>query len=245
MTQPSQHPRVLVTGGGRGIGRAISLALATRGWHVLIGYAAGADAAAQTARHIAASGGIAEPLLCDVTDTPSLAALAAGIGPLAGLVHNAGILISKPLAATTPEDFDAMVAVNLKGPFFLTQALDQALTPGGRIVLIASSTAERAAPLFPAYAALKAGLVQLTSSLAANFGPRAITVNAIGPGLTLTDMTRGLADHPVVAAQVAQNAALGRMGTPDDVAGAVALLLSADASWITGQYIGVHGGNAL
>jgi NAD(P)-dependent dehydrogenase (short-subunit alcohol dehydrogenase family) len=237
--------RVFITGGGRGIGAAISQTLAASGWHLLIGYAQNAAAAEATAAAINAAGGAAQPLACDITQIDLFPALAAEIGPLDALIHNAGLLIGGPLPATTPAEFDALYNVTLKGPYFLTQALAPRLKDGGRLLFISSSTAERAAALFPAYAAMKAAQIHLVKSLALELGKRSITVNAIGPGLTATEMTGELAKDPGIIARVSANTALGRMGTPQDIADAAALLLSDQAAWITGQYIGTHGGVAL
>jgi NAD(P)-dependent dehydrogenase (short-subunit alcohol dehydrogenase family) len=237
--------RVFITGGGRGIGAATSLALGAAGWHVTIGYAQGAGAARATADAIIAAGGAAETLACDVTDLSGFDRVAAALGPIDALVHNAGLLIGGPLGTTRPEDFDALYAVTLKGPYFLTQALAPQLADGGRLLFVSSSTAERAASMFPGYAAMKAGQIHLVKSLALALGGRGITVNAIGPGLTATDMTGELGRDPAIVARVTANTALGRMGTPQDIANSVELLLSDKAGWITGQYIGTHGGVAL
>ncbi|WP_439534139.1 SDR family NAD(P)-dependent oxidoreductase [Polymorphobacter sp.] len=237
--------KVFVTGGGRGIGAAISTTLAAAGWHVIIGYARDEGAARRVADAIMAAGGRAETCACDVTDIESFAGVAERLGPIDALVHNAGILIGGPLATSTTADFDALYEVTLKGPYFLTQALAPQLVDGGRLLFVSSSTAERAAAMFPAYAAMKAAQNHLVTSLALSLGSRGITVNAIGPGLTPTDMTGELARDPGIVARVTANTALGRMGTPQDIADAVELLLSDKAGWITGQYIGTHGGVAL
>ena len=242
---PPEAKRVFITGGGRGIGAAISATLGAAGCHVLVGYARGEAAARQTADAIVAAGGSAETLACDVTDLDGFARVAGAVGALDALVHNAGLLIGGPLGTTRVEDFDALYEVTLKGPYFLTQALAPQLVDGGRLLFVSSSTAERAAAMFPGYAAMKAGQIHLVKSLALALGPRGITVNAIGPGLTATDMTGELARDPAIIARVTANTALGRMGTPQDIADAVALLLSDKAGWITGQYVGTHGGVAL
>ena len=237
--------RVFITGGGRGIGAAISQTLGASGWHVIIGYAQGAAAAQATADTIVAAGGSAETLACDVTDLDGFPRVAAALGPLDALVHNAGLLIGGPLGTTKVTDFDALYEVTLKGPYFLTQTLAPQIVDGGRLLFVSSSTAERAAAMFPGYAAMKAGQIHLVKSLALALGGRSITVNAIGPGLTATDMTGALAKDPAIVARVEANTALGRMGTPQDIADAVSLLLSDKAGWITGQYLGTHGGVAL
>lgn len=237
--------KVFITGGGRGIGAATSATLGAAGWHVIIGYAQGVVAAQAVADSIIAAGGTAETLACDVTDLDAFSRVAAALGPIDALVHNAGLLIGGPLGTTRPEDFDALYAVTLKGPYFLTQALAPQINDGGRLLFVSSSTAERAAAMFPGYAAMKAGQIHLVKSLALALGGRGITVNAIGPGLTATDMTGELGRDPAIVARVTANTALGRMGTPQDIANAVDLLLSDKAGWITGQYIGTHGGVAL
>jgi len=237
--------RIFITGGGRGIGAATSATLGAAGWHVIIGYAKGLAEAEATASTIIAAGGSAETVQCDVTDIDSFAALAEALGPLDAVVHNAGVLIGGPIAATTAAQFDTLYEVTLKGPYFLTQALMSKIVDGGRLLFVSSSTAERASAMFPAYAAMKAAQIHLVKSLASALGGRGITVNAIGPGLTATEMTGELGRNPEIVARVASNTALGRMGTTQDIADAAALLLSDQAGWITGQYIGTHGGVAL
>jgi NAD(P)-dependent dehydrogenase (short-subunit alcohol dehydrogenase family) len=237
--------KVFITGGGRGIGAATSATLGAAGWHVVIGYAQGAAAAQAVADAIIAAGGTAETLACDVTDLNAFPRVAAALGPIEALVHNAGLLIGGPLGTTRLEDFDALYSVTLKGPYFLTQALAPQIVNGGRLLFVSSSTAERAASMFPGYAAMKAAQIHLVKSLALSLGGRGITVNAIGPGLTATDMTGELGRDPAIVARVTANTALGRMGTPQDIANAVELLLSDKAGWITGQYVGTHGGVAL
>jgi NAD(P)-dependent dehydrogenase (short-subunit alcohol dehydrogenase family) len=162
------------------------------------------------------------------------------------LVNNAGTGVQALFAETTEDQFDQLVNIHLKGTFFLTQKLLPLLADGGRIVNTSSGLARFVFPGYAAYAAVKGGIEVLTRYLAKELGPRGITVNTIAPGAIETDFRGGaVRDNPQVNAQIASMTAMGRVGLPDDVGGAVAALLSDGNNWITGQRIEVSGGMML
>jgi NAD(P)-dependent dehydrogenase (short-subunit alcohol dehydrogenase family) len=244
----------LVTGASRGIGRATALKLAARGALVAVHYGRGRDEAAAVVRVIAEAGGKAFAVGADLTQPMSVPKLfkqldveftaRTGARELDILVNNAGIGPRAPIEDVTPEALDEIIQVNLKAPFLIIQQASSRLRDGGRIINVSSMATQNAFPQLAAYVASKAGLEALTLSLAQHFGPRGITVNAVLPGATATDMNPGAA-NPEIAARIAAATALGRMGEPDDIADVIAFLASDEARWVTGQRIQVSGGQRL
>jgi NAD(P)-dependent dehydrogenase (short-subunit alcohol dehydrogenase family) len=236
----------LVTGASRGIGRAIALRLAADGAEVAVHYNAGAEAAGAVVAAIEAAGGRAFALQADLGAPDGVDTLVAGLAGRAIdiLVNNAGISPKLTFGAASPADFDRVIGVNLRAPFFIVQGLLPQLRDGGRVINISSMGTRAVYPAMAVYAPAKAGLEALTRILAVELGKRGITVNAVSPGATATDMNERASD-PVIAAQIAQTVALGRVGQPEDIADIVGLLASADGRWITGQVIDASGGQRL
>ena len=244
---------IVITGGSRGIGASTALQCASKGMGVIVTYnshAAGADAVVQ---QIVAAGGKAVALALDVSDIATFAgfrqqlagALHAtwGRDSFDGLVNNAGYGNFNAIASVTEAEFDALLNVHLKGPFFLTQALLPLLADGGQIVNLTSATTRVATPGAAPYAAFKGGLEVLTRYMAKEFGARGIRANAISPGAIRTDMTSGAFDQsPEFVTMLAGQTALGRIGAADDVGKAITSLLSSDNGWVNAQTIEVGGG---
>ena len=247
----AQADRVaLVTGGGRGIGRAIALRLARDGVAVAVNYRGSEAAAAEVVRQIEAGGGQAVALAADVAVAAEATRLVndavARLGRLDILVNNAGITRDNLAMRLNEEDWDAVLDTNLKGAFFCAKA---ALRPllrareAGRIVNISSVAGLVGNAGQANYAAAKAGLLGLTKSLAREVASRGITVNAVAPGFVTTEMTDALPEELREAAVKA--IPLGRFGAPEDIAEAVAFLASPAARYITGQVLSVDGGMAM
>lgn len=255
MTESNQRI-ALVTGASRGLGRNTALKLAERGVDVILTYK-GSEAEAQTVvRQIEALGRRAVALQLDIADSKSFAPFAERVKSVLAnawqrerfdhLVNNAGIGVQASFAETTEEQFDLLSNVHLKGTFFLTQRLLPLIEDGGRIVNTSTGLARFTFPGYAAYAAMKGGIEVLTRYMAKELGARGITVNTIAPGAIETDFGGGVVrDNPQANAHVAGVTALGRVGLPDDVGGAVAALLSDANRWITGQRIEVSGGMML
>ena len=244
-TQPS--PGAVVTGGARGLGRAIATALARRGDHVTIADL-DADAAADTAAQLRADGLDVRSIGLDVADVEAVAeAIGAADAevPLHTLVNNAGIGFSTPLIEVTPEQFDRLMAVNLRGVFFALQAAARVMVPRGTgsIVNLASTSGFTASttPMTP-YDTSKGAVRMLTVTAARELAPTGVRVNAVAPGTIGTELTRSLADPAALERLVEQRIPLGRLGEPEDIAEAVAWLSSPDAAYVTGHTLVVDGG---
>jgi 3-oxoacyl-[acyl-carrier protein] reductase len=232
----------LITGGGRGIGRAISLRLAADGAEVILHYHRNRRAAAETAAAIGREVTLVQ------ADLRYLAEIEAMFSQLAGrrldfLINNAGIWKGSPLGASAKETVDEIVDTNLKGPFWVAQCALPLLRDGGRIVNV-SSVAGRigVAGGRSLYGAAKAAVDALTRNWAMELAPRRILVNAVAPGYVTTDMTAEHFSNPAMLERAMVRHPLGRLGTPEDIAGVVAFLCSEDARFVTGQCLNVSGG---
>lgn len=247
--QQNTRPAALVTGGGRGIGRAICLALAKEGFDLCINYAAGSSAAEQTAEECRGLGVQAVVLQADVTnpaECQNLVEKAAGtLGRLDVLVNNAGVNADKLILRMQEADFDKVIDTNLKGAFFCCKAACKLMMRQryGRIINISSVVGLHGNAGQSNYAASKAGLIGLTKSLAKEFAARGVTVNAVAPGFIETDMTAAMPEAAKSAALAAVPA--GRIGRADEVAAAVAFLAGSQAAYITGQVLCVDGGMGM
>ncbi len=246
----------LITGASRGLGKSIALHLAAQGQDVIITYRSKQTEADEVVRQIAALGQKAVALQLDVADAGSFAAFADQIKveldqhwqrpDFDYLVNNAGIGIYASFMETTEAQFDQLMNIQLKGPFFLTQKLLPLIKDGGRIVNISTGLARFTLPGYAAYAAMKGAMEVLTRYQAKELGARKIAVNILAPGAIETDFGDGaVRDNAELNKHIASQTALGRVGLPDDIGGAVAALLASNAGWINGQRIEASGGMFL
>jgi len=243
----------LITGGSRGIGRATAIACGARGHGVILTYRSHGDEALDVVDRIAGTGGKAVALPLDVGDVASFTGFAREVsgclkdiwfrGRFDHLINNAGAGLFATIDQVTPEMFDSLLAMHLKGPFFLTQALLPLMEAGGSIVNVSSATVRVATPGVAPYAAFKGGLEVLTRYMAKEFGERRIRANAVAPGAIRTDLADRVLDrNPELAALVASQTASGRVGEPEDVAGVIASLTDPANGWVNAQTIEVSGG---
>ncbi|MBC3919010.1 SDR family oxidoreductase [Undibacterium sp. CY18W] len=241
---------VIITGGSRGIGSSTALECARRGLGVILTYHSQAAKAEEVVGQIAAAGGKATALKLDVGDVRAFAGFRSTVertlasvwdsSELAGLVNNAGHGLYNPIETVTETQFDDLMNVHLKGPFFLTQTLLPLMKKGASIVNLTSATTRVATAGVAPYAAFKGGLEVLTRYMAKEFGERRIRVNAVSPGAIRTELGGGLNDE--FETLLASQTALGRVGEPEDVARVIAGLLTQDSGWINAQSIEVAGG---
>lgn len=246
-------PIVLITGGSRGLGRSAALHLAARGSDIVLTYRSGEREAAAVVAEIQALGRKALALPLDVGRASTFAefktTLAAalerefGVKTLHALVNNAGHGAHASLAETTEAQFDELVNVHFKGPFFLTQTLLPLIADGGRILNVSSGLTRFALPGYSAYASVKGAVEVLTRYMARELGPRGIAVNTIAPGAIATDFGGGaVRDNAQVAGFIASQTALGRVGQPDDIGAGIAAMLSDDSRWLNAQRVEFSGG---
>lgn len=239
----------LVTGASRGIGRAIALRLAADGAKVAINFAGNLARAAEVKAEIENNGGAAILVQGDVSNFETVNEVVKKVldtwGRIDILVNNAGITRDNLLLKMTEEDFDAVIGTNLKGVFNCTKAVTKLMMKqrSGRIVNMSSVVALNGNISQANYAAAKAGIIGFTKSAAKELASRGVTVNAVAPGFIETDMTGALNDK--IKSEMIGAIPLGRVGKPEDVANAVAFLVSENADYITGQVISVDGGMAI
>ena len=246
----------LITGGSRGLGKSAALKLAAQGVDVILTYRSKEKEAADVVAAIEAAGGKAAALQLDVGNTASFAAFVASLkAELAStwqrdsidfLVNNAGVAGHASMAETTEAQFDELFNVHLKGVFFLTQQLAPMIADGGRILNVSTGLTRFTLPGFGAYAAMKGAVEVLTKYLAKELGQRGIAVNVIAPGAIETDFGGGtVRDNAELNSFIAAQTALGRVGQPEDIGGAVAALLSDNSRWLNGQRVEASGGMFL
>lgn len=242
-----QNQVALVTGASRGIGRATAIALASEGANVVINYASSKDAAEQVVAEIAALGGSAIALPGDVSKADQVDALVEAVmnqwGRIDILVNNAGITRDTLLLRMKPEDWQAVIDLNLTGVFLCTRAVSKIMLKqkSGRIINITSVAGQMGNPGQANYSAAKAGVIGFTKTVAKELSTRGITVNAVAPGFIATDMTADLK-----ADEILKFIPLGRYGKPEEVAGMIRFLASDPAAaYITGQVMNVDGGMVM
>jgi NAD(P)-dependent dehydrogenase (short-subunit alcohol dehydrogenase family) len=248
----SQTPIALITGGSRGLGRATALALAAAGVHVVITYRTSPVEAREVVEAIEAHGVRGAALELDTRDVASFAAFVETLrgelphGTFDILVNNAGTGLYSLLKDTTEAEFDDVFAVHVKGPFFLTQALEPLLADGGRIVNVSSALTRMAFARSGPYASAKGAVEVLTRYQALEYGERGITANVVAVGAVPTDFGDGhLRSDPDLQQGIVSLTALKRLATPEDIGQAIAGLTTASGSWVTGQRIEVSGGVRL
>ncbi|HFZ0438086.1 TPA: SDR family NAD(P)-dependent oxidoreductase [Raoultella ornithinolytica] len=246
----------LVTGGSRGLGKNAALKLAEKGTDIILTWHSNPQAAQDVVDEIEQKGVKAAALALNVGDTASFDTFAQNVAQLLQqrwqrdtfdyLLNNAGIGLNVPFAETSEAQFDELMNIQFKGPFFLTQRLLPLLADKGRILNVSSGLARFALPGYAAYAAMKGAMEVLTRYQAKELGGRGISVNIIAPGAIETDFGGGVVrDNSQVNQHIAAQTALGRVGLPDDIGDAIAALLSDDLRWMNAQRVEVSGGMFL
>lgn len=243
----------LITGSSRGLGKSMAQNLARQHTDVIVTYHSRQNEADKLVDELKGLGRKAVALQLDVGKPERFKAFADSVrqtlkdtwgrADFDFLVNNAGTGVYAPIADTTPDQFDQMMTIHLKAPFFLTQALLPFIKDGGRVVNVSSGLARFSYPGYAAYAMMKGGVEVFTRYLATELGPRGIAVNTIAPGAIETDFGGGaVRDNKALNDMIAAQTPLGRVGLPDDIGGAVAMLLSDGSGWINAQRIEVSGG---
>lgn len=246
----------LITGSSRGLGKSMALHLAAHGVDIVVTYRSRESEAKEVVAQIEGKGRKAVALQLDVGSSKTFPAFAGALRGQLGavwgrerldfLVNNAGFGVHASFAETTEEQFDELMNTHLKGTFFLSQRLLPLIEDGGRILNISTGLARFSLPGYSAYAAMKGGVEVLTRYMARELGPRKIAVNVLAPGAIETDFGGGaVRDNPALNGMIASQTALGRVGLPDDIGGAVAMLLAPESGWLNGQRVEFSGGISL
>jgi NAD(P)-dependent dehydrogenase (short-subunit alcohol dehydrogenase family) len=246
----------LVTGGSRGLGRNIALALARNGADVILTYRQRKSEGEAVAEEIEQLGRKAALLQIDVADIRQLDEFSKAVRQTLGetwkrqsfdfLINNAGVDSAAPFEQTSEENFDRLFLVHFKGVYFLTQKLLPMIADGGAIVCSSTGLARFAIPGYSAYASMKGAIEVFTRYLAKELGPRRIRANVVAPGAIETDFTkRAFEQHPEIKGFLASQTALGRVGVPDDIGGVVAFLCSEEGRWVNAQRLEASGGMFL
>jgi NAD(P)-dependent dehydrogenase (short-subunit alcohol dehydrogenase family) len=246
----------IVTGSSRGLGKSTALHLAKKGVNIIVTYHSNAEEAANVVAQIEALGAKAIALQLDTANTKTFDGFVAKVkhslqdkwqtDRFDFLVNNAGTGVYKPFTETTEDEFDRLMNIHVKGVFFLTQKLLPLMNDGGRIVNLSSGLTRFTLPGYAAYATMKGAIETLTLYMAKELGSRQIAVNIVAPGAIETDFGGGVVrDNPELNQYLASITALGRVGLPDDIGGAIASLLSEDNKWVNAQRIEVSGGQSI
>lgn len=246
----------IVTGGSRGLGKNMAIALAKKGLDVVITYNSNKEAADGVVAEIKNTGRKAKAFQLNTSDITGFDAFIADVNAWTTkeygtqgfdyLINNAGTALYAPVTDVTEQQMDGIFNIHYKGVFFLTQKALRVMNDGGGIVNISSGLARIAMPGSSVYGSLKAAVETLTRYMAKELGPRKIRVNVVAPGAVETDFGGGrVRDNKEINSQVASMTALGRVGLPDDIGGVVAFLCTDDARWINAQRIEVSGGQAI
>lgn len=252
----SANKIALVTGGSRGLGKNMALAIAGKGFDVILTYNHQKEEALKTVAAIEAAGQKAAALQLNTGDIKSFESFIKAMSDtlknvfntdrIDFLVNNAGVGIYAAFAETTEEQFDQLINIHFKGVFFLTQKMLPLINDGGRIINLSTGLARFSMPGYGAYASMKGAIETLTKYQAKELGARGIRVNAVAPGAIETDFGGGMVrDNAEVNKHIAGITALGRVGLPDDIGGVVAFLCTEEGGWINGQRIEVSGGMNL
>jgi NAD(P)-dependent dehydrogenase (short-subunit alcohol dehydrogenase family) len=246
----------VVTGSSRGLGKSTALNLAKKGVNVIVTYHSNAEEAAKVVAEIESIGAKAVALQLDTAHTKTFDNFVAQVKQslqatfqtdrLDFLINNAGTGTYASFADTTEEDFDHLMNIHVKGVFFLTQKLLPLINDGGRIVNLSTGLTRIILPGYAAYASMKGAIETLSLYMAKELGARKIAVNVVAPGAIATDFGGGaVRDNPELNQYLASQTALGRVGLPDDIGGAIAALLSEDNQWVNAQRIEVSGGQSI
>ncbi|WP_310413507.1 SDR family oxidoreductase [Chamaesiphon sp. OTE_8_metabat_110] len=246
----------IVTGASRGLGKSTALNLAKKGVDVIVTYHTNAAEAAKVVAEIESLGANAIALQLDTANTKTFDDFALQVKQTLPakwqtdrfdfLVNNAGTGVGASFADTTEADFDHLMNIHVKGVFFLTQKLLPLINDGGRIVNLSTGLTRIILPGYAAYASMKGAIETLTKYMAKELGARKIAVNVVAPGAIETDFGGGtVRDNPEINKYFAEQTALGRVGLPDDIGGAIASLLSEDNKWVNAQRIEVSGGQSI
>jgi NAD(P)-dependent dehydrogenase (short-subunit alcohol dehydrogenase family) len=253
----NSHRKIaIVTGASRGLGKSTALHLAKKGVDVIVTYHSNVEAAAKVVAEIETIGAKAVALQLDSSNPKTFDDFAGQVKQVLNdqwqtdrfdfLVNNAGTGVQASFVETTEEQFDHLMNIHVKGVFFLTQKLLPLINDGGRIVNLSTGTTRIILPGYSAYASMKGAIETLTLYMAKELGARKIAVNVVAPGAIETDFRGGaVRDNPEMNKYIASQTALGRVGLPDDIGGAIASLLSADNQWVNAQRIEVSGGQSI